>query len=97
MYTDHILGIVSFPVDVAIPLPPSDLSFNNIEEIEGLDKLVNLCDLSLAHNRLSRIDHLESLTQLEVLSLGSNLLEDLENVSTFGSCHLEHNSSMCHF
>lgn len=47
----------------------------------GLDKLVNLRDLSLAHNRLTEIKGFGSLTQLQSLSLASNELGDLEQVS----------------
>lgn len=64
----------------SLPLP-ADLSFNNIEVIAGLDKLVSLRDLSLAHNRIRQVEHLDSLRQLQVLSLSSNLLEELGNVS----------------
>ena len=30
----------------------TDLSFNNIEKIEGLDKLVNLTDISIYNNKI---------------------------------------------
>ena len=58
-----------------------DLSFNNIEMIEGLDKLTKLQDLTLYNNRISRIENMDMLTELHVLSLGNNNLTDLENVS----------------
>lgn len=60
----------------------SDLSFNNIEAIEGLDTLVNLEDLSLSHNRISKIDSLDPLVNLQVLSLGNNQINNMMNVST---------------
>lgn len=53
-----------------------DLSFNNIENICGLGKLVHLRDLSLAHNRIKTICNLDSLTKLQVLSLANNLIEE---------------------
>ena len=59
----------------------ADLSFNNIEIIEGLSSLRKLRDLSLAHNRICKLDGLDGLHRLQVLSLGHNCLEDLEQVS----------------
>lgn len=64
---------------LALFLP--DLSFNNIEAIEGLDTLVNLEDLSLFNNRISKIDSLDSLVKLQVLSLGNNQIGNIMNVS----------------
>lgn len=63
-----------------------DLSFNNIERISGLDKLVCLRDLSLAHNRIKTVSNLDSLSQLQVLSLANNLIEETSewtNVSKY--------------
>lgn len=59
----------------------ADLSFNNIDVIEGLDKLPKLQDLTLYNNRISAIENMDNLAQLHVLSLGNNDLEKLENVS----------------
>ena len=59
----------------------ADLSFNNIEVIEGLDKLVKLKDLTLFNNRISKIENMDSLTQLHVFSVGNNSLKQLDNVS----------------
>jgi len=59
----------------------TDLSFNNIEVIEGLDKLAKLKDLTLYNNRISKIENMESLTQLHVFSIGNNSLKQLDNVS----------------
>ena len=53
-----------------------DLSFNNIEEISGLDTLVHLRDLSLAHNRIKTVGGLDALKKLQVLSLANNLIEE---------------------
>ena len=59
----------------------ADLSFNNIEVVEGLDKLTKLKDLTLYNNRISKIENMESLTQLHVFSIGNNSLKQLDNVS----------------
>eukprot|EP00070_Physeter_catodon_P048837 XP_028355731.1 dynein regulatory complex subunit 3 isoform X2 [Physeter catodon] len=59
---------------------PPDLSFNNIEAIEGLDTLVNLEDLSLFNNRVSKIDSLDALVKLQVLSLGNNQIGNVMNI-----------------
>ena len=61
-----------------------DLSFNNIECIEGLEKLTKLKDLTLYNNRISILENMESLVDLHVFSAGNNRLEQLENVSY---CH----------
>ena len=50
----------------------SDLSFNNIELIEGLSSLTKLTDLSLYNNAISKIQGLDTLVDLNVLSLGNN-------------------------
>jgi Leucine-rich repeat (LRR) protein len=65
-----------------------DLSFNNIEEISGLDNLVQLRDLSLAHNRIKTVGNLDALKTLQVLSLANNLIEEnteWDNVSGHNS------------
>ncbi len=54
------------------------MSFNNIKEINGLETLVNLKDLTLAHNLIQCVGGLESLGKLQVLSLGYNSLTDLK-------------------
>ena len=60
----------------------ADLSFNNIEVMEGLDKLSKMKDLTLYNNRISKIENMESLSQLHVFSIGNNNLKQLDNVST---------------
>lgn len=73
-------GVSSRTVPLSQARPP-DLSFNNIEAIEGLDTLVNLEDLSLFNNRISKIDSLDALVKLQVLSLGNNHIGNMMNVS----------------
>ena len=58
----------------------SDLSFNNIEVIEGLTKLTKLKDLTLYNNRISQLENMDMLTELHVLSIGNNKLHQLDNV-----------------
>ena len=58
----------------------TDLSFNNIEVIEGLNNLVNLKDLSLAHNHIRLLENMEGLP-LQVLSIGNNLIDKLDQLS----------------
>lgn len=57
-----------------------DLSFNNIEAIEGLNNLINLKDLSLAHNHIKGIENMDGLP-LQVLSIGNNLIDRLDQLS----------------
>jgi hypothetical protein len=57
------------------PLKPPTFcphSFNQISEIEGLDTLTKLTDLSLTHNEITELRGLESLTKLQVLSMADN-------------------------
>lgn len=72
LYMYDIFKIISFS---------TDLSFNNIEKIEGLDKLVNLQDLSLFNNRISVIENLDTLLSLQILSIGNNFIPELDSVS----------------
>lgn len=60
-----------------------DLSYNNIEFIEGLDKLVNLTDLSLQHNKIEQVEGLETLDKLDVLSLGDNDICGADEVAQY--------------
>ena len=57
-----------------------DLSFNNIEVIEGLSSLVNLKDLSLAYNHIKTLENMDGLP-LQVLSIGNNLIDRLDQLS----------------
>jgi Leucine-rich repeat (LRR) protein len=50
-----------------------DLSFNQITQIEGLDTLTALQDLSLFNNRITSISGLDSMAALNVLSIGESL------------------------
>ena len=51
-----------------------DLSFNQIETVEGLEKLTRLQDLSLHHNKLTSIDVLVHNPALATLSVGVQAL-----------------------
>ena len=61
----------------------SDLSFNNIEVVEGLDTLTKIKDLSLAHNRIKALGGLDKLVELHVLSIGHNKLAKTEEVGGY--------------
>lgn len=56
----------------------SDLSFNNIEVVEGLGQLTKLEDITLYNNRISRLENMDTLVNLQVLSVGNNDLNQLE-------------------
>lgn len=58
-----------------------DLSFNNIEKIDGLQNLVNLEDLTLYNNRITTLENMENLKKLQVFSIGNNYITELSNVS----------------
>jgi hypothetical protein len=55
-----------------------DLSFNQIEVIEGLDKLTKLTDLALYSNNIKTLSGLDHLANLNVLSVGRNQIEEHE-------------------
>lgn len=57
-----------------------DLSFNNIKEIKGLEKLKNLQDLSLFSNFITKVENLDGCPLLNVFSIGNNKLENYESV-----------------
>jgi len=75
-----MVTFLSHPVlhDVVV----ADLSFNNIEKIEGLSALVKLEDLILFNNRIEVINNIDSLKQLQVLSIGNNAIRQLESVGS---------------
>lgn len=57
-----------------------DLSFNNIEKIEGLSALDKLEDLILFNNCIEVINNLDNLKRLQVLSIGNNAITELDTV-----------------
>ena len=66
---------------ISVILP--DLSFNNIEKIEGLDKLIKLKDLTLYNNQITVLENMDKLVNLHVFSIGNNNLSQIDNVSGF--------------
>ena len=74
---------------------PSDLSFNNIKEIVGLDNLTRLKDLSLAHNLIECVTGLDGLVDLQVLSLGHNQISDLSQTVLYLRGALPKLQSLC--
>ncbi|XP_029293909.1 dynein regulatory complex subunit 3 [Cottoperca gobio] len=58
------------------------LNNNLIENIAGLDRLINLTWLDLSYNSIKKIEGLESLRKLELLNLSSNRISVLENMDT---------------
>ncbi len=59
----------------------NSLDINNISEIIGLDKFINLKELDLEHNQISKISCLEKLTNLKVLNLGCNNINRIESLN----------------
>lgn len=60
-----------------------DLSFNNIEVIEGLDQLTKLKDVTFFNNRITTICNMDALTELQIFSIGNNKLTNLTDVIYF--------------
>jgi len=75
-----ILIIIIVDIDTEVATVTADLSFNNIERLEGLSSLVKLEDLILFNNRIELIDNIDSLTRLQCLSIGNNSISELESV-----------------
>lgn len=51
--------------------------------MEGLDKLVNLTDLTLYNNKIASIDGLQNCTKLNIFSIGNNLIRSFEQVLAY--------------
>lgn len=60
-----------------------DLSFNYIEVIENLEKLVRIEALSLYDNRITKIESLDELENLKILSIGNNSIANLKGIERF--------------
>ncbi|MEA5260149.1 TIR domain-containing protein [Arcicella aquatica] len=58
------------------------MSGNEITKIEGLDKLVNLSQLSLSGNKITKIEGLDKLVNLSQLSLSDNEILKIEGLDT---------------
>lgn len=58
----------------------TDLSFNNIKRIEGIETLTKLTDLSLYNNAITTIEGLDNCKSLQCLSLGNNEIRSTESV-----------------
>jgi len=54
-----------------------DLSFNSIEDMNGLGDLPRLTDLTLFHNSIQKVTGLSGCASLQCLSLGENKIDDL--------------------
>lgn len=60
-----------------------DLSFNYIEKIENLEKLVHIESLSLYNNLISNIENLDDLENLKILSIGNNNIVEVKGIERF--------------
>lgn len=59
---------------------PSDLSFNKIEKIEGLECVQKLEVLNLSNNKISVIENMDTLKNLTHFFISNNLIGQLDNV-----------------
>eukprot|EP00064_Thunnus_orientalis_P002945 superscaffoldBa00000232_g2953 len=57
-----------------------DLSFNNIEKIEGLESLRKLEVLNLSNNKIPVIENMDTLEKLTFFCFSNNLVGQLDNV-----------------
>jgi len=64
-----------------------DLSFQDIESLEGIERLENLQSLTLANNKVKDLSPLAGLEKLKILDLQNNRVEDLEPLKELD--HLE--------
>ena len=77
------MGIPEGPIDASDLkwLIFLDLSGRNIEDLTGLEYLINVTWLTLQDNQVSDISVLANLTSLEELELGSNQMRDISPLS----------------
>lgn len=71
-----------------------DLSFNQIDKIDNLDKLTFLSKLDIWNNKLTSIAGLDNLTKLADLHLGYNTIKNttwLQKLKNLKSLKLQHN------
>ncbi|KAJ3321556.1 Dynein regulatory complex subunit 3 [Boothiomyces sp. JEL0866] len=66
---------------LSLRLDYKNLSFNNITEIEGLNSLTKLTDLTLFNNRISKIANMDDLVNLQVFSIGNNNIQTIEGLA----------------
>uniref|UniRef100_A0A3Q3GP08 Dynein regulatory complex subunit 3 n=1 Tax=Labrus bergylta TaxID=56723 RepID=A0A3Q3GP08_9LABR len=59
----------------------TNLSYNKLEKIEGLESLRKLEVLTLSNNRISVIENMDTLEKLTLFCIGNNLIGQLDNVT----------------
>ena len=59
----------------------TDLSFNQIENIEGLEPLVKITDLCLTHNKINKIEGINTLVELEICSMANNEIASTDELT----------------
>lgn len=64
-----------------INLTEIDLSFNQLDRIQGLEQCTLLRKLSLIGNRIERVEGLEQLENLKVLQLQQNFIARIEDLN----------------
>jgi hypothetical protein len=57
-----------------------DLSFNDLEEVKGLQSLTLLEELNLSGNRLTDVTHIQHMTSLKHLDLSQNNITQLRDI-----------------
>lgn len=65
-----------------------DLSFLAVEDLQGIDQLVNLESLDISDNQISDLGPLERLESLKILDLQNNYVEDLSPISQLESLEI---------
>jgi len=68
---------------------------NNINDLKGLETLINLKDLNLNGNNISEIKNLENLKNLRSLNLSENIINELEGLDSLVQLevlNLDHNN-----
>lgn len=76
------LNLTAIPAELndLVWLEKLELSYNQISEIKGLEKLTNLTKLSLFSNQISEIKGLEKLINLTTLYLHSNQISEIKGL-----------------
>ena len=75
-------------IDVHSFLCLCEFNIKEITKLEGLEELVDLCDLDLSYNKIREIKGLEKLVNLEELNLSNNKILEIKGLKTLNNLRI---------